>query len=93
MTKIQKDAFHHGSGVMNAYDELNQIELTITQPNGIEFHGIPEFAGNVAAQAYEKGANTLLKEACEWWESRCDYLGISKFQIELFKKAMEEGEQ
>lgn len=30
------------------------------------------------------------KKACEWWESRCDNLGISRYQIELFKKAMEE---
>lgn len=32
-----------------------------------------------------------IERAAAWWESRCDYLGISKYQIELFKKAMEEG--
>ena len=30
-----------------------------------------------------------LEKACQWWESRCDALGVSKYQIELFRKAME----
>lgn len=50
---------------------------------------------NCAMHSYEIGAREQhridVKKACEWWESRCDYLGISKYQIELFKKAMEEG--
>ena len=33
-----------------------------------------------------------IEKACKWWESRCDNLGISRYQIELFKKAMEGGE-
>lgn len=46
---------------------------------------------------YVRGATEQRKidieKACEWWGSRCDNLGISRYQIELFKKAMEGGEE
>lgn len=57
-------------------------------------HGITYNGRRCIAIGYEYGAADQraidIEKAAAWWESRCDYLGISKFQIELFKKAMEE---
>lgn len=54
-----------------------------------EFHPIME--ENVL-KAINKQKQIDIEKACEWWYSRCDNLGISRYQIELFKKAMEGGE-
>lgn len=33
-----------------------------------------------------------IDKACEWWKSRAEDLGISLYQIELFRKAMEDSQ-
>lgn len=87
-------------------DEFREFwdNVSLSQPNGVLFRGIPEYVSEVCCQAYITGATEQRKidieKACEWLEIHSfEFIELVSLHgvgadcskiIKMFKKAMEE---
>lgn len=80
-----------------ANDVLRKVNKIAEEDGGFVAPQHDESVRNLIVASYIRGAEDQrgidIEKACEWWESRCENLGISRYQIELFKKAMEGGDE